>query len=148
MATLDDLKNALRRVGGFESVEAKQTETQIRLEGRVAPNAISHWIVLVGHLLKNPSDSWSLDYSKHYFIRRMSSGDKLFYAHRLIFQSSDVPAALSSICSVISAAPRPSRTELQEFPLSGAGAHREATSGRGAYLADRAPIGPMARMAR
>lgn len=148
MATLDDLKKALRAVGGFEAVEAKQTDTQIRLEGRVPPNAISHWIVLVAHLLRNSNDAWSLDYSKHYFLRSMTSGQKLFYAHRLIFQSSDVSVAIANICSIVSSTPRPSRTELQEFPLSGVGAHREATSGRGAYLADRAPIGPAARMAR
>lgn len=145
MATLDDLKQALQRRGGFQAVEAKQTDTQIRLEGRVPPNALSHWIVLATHMLRSSGDLWTLDWSRHYFLRKMSNGaDKVFFAHRLIFQASDVPAALAGILTVINGAPRPSRTELQEFPLVGAGAHREATSGRGAYLADRAPLGPMA----
>ena len=148
MATLDDLKRLLHQRGGFETVEAKLTDTQVRLEGRVPPNASSHWVVLVASLLKAAGDSWSLDYSKHYFLRQLPSGQKMFYAHRLIFQAQSTTEALDQIYSVVSGAPRPNRTELQEFPLSGVGAHREATSGRGAYLADKAPIGPMARLPR
>ena len=148
MATLDDLKKILRERGGFEAVEAKATDTQIRLEGRVPPNASSHWVIIAATLLKAAGGDWSLDYSKHYFLRQLSSSEKMFYAHRLIFQSPSIAGVIDNIIKVVKGAPHPSRIELQEFPLAGSGSHRDATAGRGAYGVDKAPIGPMNRGAR
>lgn len=146
MATLDDLKGILLKRGGFTAVEAKASETQIRLEGRVPPNASTHWILVARALLmaarRNPG--WSVDYSKHYFVQ---DGDKMRYAHRLIFQAPDISAALEGIIRTVQGAPYPARVELQEVPLVGAGAHRESTGGRGAFSVDKAPLAP-AMMAR
>lgn len=149
MATLDDLTKILKSRGGFEAVEARATETQLRLEGRVAPNATSHWTIVAATLLQaSESGPWTLDYSKHYFLRKLQSGARMFYAHRLIFQAQDALGIIDSIIQVVHRSPQPSRVELQEFPLAGSGAHRDAVSGRGAFSVDRAPIGPQAISAR
>lgn len=145
MATLDDLKKLLQARGGFETVESKMTDVQIRMLGRVPPNASSHWVLVAATLLQvAQSSQWSVDYSKHYFLKKVGSGQKMFYAHRLIFQAPDMKTFIDHIMRAIHGAPQPARIELQEFPLSGSGAHREATSGRGAFSALSAPVGPLA----
>lgn len=144
MATLDDLKAILLKRGGFTAVEAKATDTQIRLEGRVPPNASQHWILVARALLiAGGKSSWSVDYSKHYFVR---DNGKILYAHRLIFQGQGIKESITEIIKTIHTAPFPARVELQEVPLIGAGAHRESTGGRGAYSVDRAPLAPAMRM--
>lgn len=143
MATLDDLKKILRQRGGFEAVEAKLLETQIRLEGRVPPNANAHFLLVTHHLLLAARTAlWTCDYSKHFFLKDLPSGTKQFYAHRLIFQAPDIASAIEGIIQTVVHTPQPSRVELQEFPLAGSGAHRTATAGRGAYGVDKAPLGP------
>jgi hypothetical protein len=147
MSALDDLKNILRSRGGFEAVEARATDTQIRLEGRVPPNAQSHWLITSAVLMDRSEEGagWSLDYSKHFFRRQLPSGRKSFFAHRLIFQAESIESVVGDIIQTIQRAPQPSRVELQEFPLTGAGSHRQQShNGRGAFSVDKAPLGPMA----
>lgn len=146
MELLDQLKNLLRDRAGFEVVDASSTDAQVRLVGRVPANAGSQWVLIVHRLLEMSRKSpWKVDISRNYFLRDLSSGPKLFYAWRLIFQSPAVESHLTEIISVISNSPRPSKVELQEFPLAGVSSRRnELRNGRGAGLVDRTPIGPMA----
>lgn len=149
MASPADLSKLLRDRGGFEAVDVQEGKTQIRLEGRVPPNASSHWVLVVHHLLVlMEQKDWKVDISKHFFVRQLKSGAKMFYAWRLIFQSPDVAKHLDDILLSIGSSPRPARVELQEYPLPGAGAHRnEFQNGKGAGSVDRVPLGPMAAAA-
>jgi len=146
---LEDLKKILRDRAGFEVVDATASESQIRLVGRVPPNASSHWVLIVHRLLVSCSQaSWKVDISRQYFLRELSNGPKLFYAWRCIFQAAQLSSQLPDILTVIHNTPKPSRVELQEFPLSGAGSSRtQHTNGRGAGSVDRVPLGPMAATA-
>jgi hypothetical protein len=145
MATLDELKKIFHQRGGFEVLEAKATETQIRLEGRVPPNAQRYFLLVMDSVFDVvESRGWTIDWSRHYFRRKVGVGNKFLYAHRIIFQFQAVESGvvMDALVHAVQNSARPNRVELQEFPLSGAGAHRTATTGRGAYLADKAPLGP------
>lgn len=149
MSTLSELTHLLRERGGFEVVDSQTSPSQLRLEGRVPPNASSHWILIVNWLLAEMTkQEWKVDVSKRYFNRDLPSGSKTFYSWRLIFQAEKVEEQLPRILATVSAAPRPARIELQEFPLPGGGAQRnEHRNGKGAGSVDRVPLGPMAATA-
>lgn len=148
MATLDELKKLLRDRAGFDTVDEQLSDGQLRLVGRVPPNASSHWVLIVHRLLTQMGrHAWKADISKHYFIRELQSGPKMFYAWRLIFQADKVADQLEDIISVVRTAPAPARVELQEYPLPGANSHRnEPRNGKGAGSVDKMILGPMAAM--
>jgi len=143
---LAGLQRLLRERTGFETVDISSTEGQIRLIGRVPPNASSQWILIVHRMLVTcESASWKADISRTYFLRQVTSGKKLFYAWRVILQAPKILECLPEIFNAVQTAPRPSRVELQEFPLAGASIHRnEPQNGKGAGSVDHVPLGPMA----
>jgi hypothetical protein len=145
---LDDLKSTLHNRAGYQVVEGSSSENQIRLVGRVPPNAMSYWVLIVHRLLVVSGQSpWKVDISKTYFLREMKSGKKLFYAWRLIFQATGVMEHVPHIVETINNTPRPSKVELTEFPLTGYSPNRNRlVNGKGAGSVDRMPLGPMAAM--
>lgn len=139
MATVNDLAALLLHRTGFEVVDARPTPNQLRIVGRVPPNASSQWVLIVHRLLTvSEKAGWSVDISRHYFLRAAGNQKKLFYAWRLIFQAQDIALYLNDVMEIINSAPRPARVELQEFPLSGHS--RNHGNGKGAYTAETTPM--------
>lgn len=143
MEAIDHLKNLLRDRAGFEVVDASSGASQLRLVGRVPPNASAQWVLIVHRLLvMSKKADWKVDISRNYFLKELTSGPKLFYAWRLIFQAGNVEEQLQSILDAVNNAPRPARVELQEYPLPGAGKHRnEPKNGKGAGSIGQMPLG-------
>jgi len=115
VSDLSNIRRLLQERARFEVVEVTPSETQFRVIGRVPPNAGSHWVVVVHHLLKHTKSTvWKVDISRQYFLRDTGAGEKLFYAWRLIFQGG--PKILMHVPDIVKAlesAPPPSRVELQ-----------------------------------
>lgn len=149
MSTLADFRKLLKDRAGFTVVDEQVGTNQIRLVGRVPPNASQYWVLIVHHMLVQMAQRpWKVDISKHYFIRDMESGPRMFYAWRLIFQADLVADHLEDISGVVRSSPQPARVELQEYPLPGAGANRnEHKNGKGAGNVDKVLLGPMAATA-
>jgi len=143
---IDDLRAALHRRAGFEVVDASAGENQIRLVGRVPPNAGQQNILIIQRLLVTcETTPWKVDISRVYFVRGVNK--KLLYAWRFIFQASGIEQHLQHIVETIQNTPRPARLELTEFPLTGTSPNRNRlVNGKGAGFVDKTPIGPMAAM--
>ena len=141
MATLNDLKNLLGSKTGFVTLDQQASENQLRVVGRVPPNASSHWVLVVHRLLsvsEAASSPWKVDISRQYFLRAAGNSKKLFYSWRLIFQAPKITEQLQAILNAINTAPKPARVELQEYPLTGAS--RNHVNGKGAYTAETTPM--------
>lgn len=139
MASVEELSRLLRGRAGFDVVDVQPSENQLRIVGRVPPNASSQWVLIVHRLLIAQEQlPWKVDVSRHYFLRQVGSNKKLFYSWRLIFQAPKVQQHLVSVMDVIHNAPRPARVELQEYPLTGA--QRTHANGKGAYSAETSPL--------
>ena len=139
-----NLLNALHR-GGFEVVNSTQTPNQIRLIGRIGKDRLSTWLVVVQHLCKQSGGkTWAADVSKYYFLR---ADDRLQYGWRIILQGEDIASRLEEIIRVLTTTP-PHRTVVDELPLMGASASRNALSpgGKGAQGVNRPVVGAAAVM--
>lgn len=139
MATVNDLKALLAQRTGFEVLDMQPSDAQLRIVGRVPPNASSHWVLLVHRLLVVSKNApWKVDISRNYFLRAVGTSEKLFYTWRLIFQAPKMQTQLKSIVDAVNSAPRPARVELQEFPLTGT--DRTIKNGKGAFAAETTPM--------
>jgi hypothetical protein len=144
MDPLEALKSILRERAGFEVVDLSSADSQIRIVGRVPPNASSQWVLIVHHLLLvSRKAAWKVDISRNYFLRDAPSGPKLFYAWRLIFQAPNISEQLIEISSAFKNAPKPARVELQEYPLGATRNRNEPwrNNGKGAGLLGQMPLG-------
>lgn len=150
MPGLEDLKKILAARAGFEAVDASVAESQIRLIGRVPPNASSHWLLIVHRMLVACGRAaWKVDISRQYFLRDLPSGPKLFYAWRLIFQAPQIETVMPNILNTIHTSPRPAVVELAEFPLPGGDTYRKSyANGKGAYSAESVPSVVMSAASR
>ena len=140
MPTVNDLKTMLSGRCGFETLDEQASPDQLRLVGRVPPNAASHWVLIIHKLLVTAERTpWKVDVSRFYYTRVVGQNQKkLFYSWRLIFQGKDIVSHLQGIMQTINDAPRPVRVELQEHPLHGA--QRNHVNGKGAYAAETSPL--------
>jgi hypothetical protein len=139
MATADDLKALLATRTGFEVLDLQLSANQLRIVGRVLPNASKHWVLLVHRLLTvSKSSAWKVDISRNYFLRSVGDTERLFYTWRLIFEASNMASQIESIHAAVNSAPRPARVELEEFPLTGA--DRTHKNGKGAFAAETMPM--------
>jgi hypothetical protein len=140
---VESLLTKLHGRGGFEVVNDKATDTQVRLMGRVPKPAMAGWLIIVQRLLvrANKVPSWSVDISKQYFLRN----DQVVFGWRLIFQGQELAAQLGDIEQTIINAPR-ARAFVDEQVLAGAHPERNApgASGKGAQGVLKAAVGPQA----
>lgn len=141
--SVDDLISALKMRGGYEVVSNNSSVNQARLIGRVPTQLVRGWLIVVQQLLVQSSKaSWSIDISKHYFLR----AGKVMFGWRLILQSPELESCMADIITTITNAPRP-RATVDSQPLAGASASRNRqTPGslRGAAPTGKAVVGPMA----
>lgn len=139
MATVNDLKALLAARAGFEVLDMQPSDSQLRVVGRVLPNASAYWVLVVHRLLvASKNTAWKVDVSRNYFLRAVGNSEKLFYTWRLIFQAPKMPTQIKSIMDAVNSAPKPARVELQEFPLTGA--DRSHKNGKGAFTAETTPM--------
>lgn len=133
-ALIDVLQQRL----GFETVKPTITENQIRLAGRVGQAHTRNWVVASQHLLTvQGSAPWSLDLSKHYFLR----AEQMVYTWRLIFQAENIAQYIPHIIGSIQNAPR-ARFEVEEQALPGVKGQRAMMNkrGKGASAAGSVPM--------
>jgi len=136
------ITKALAKKVGLEVVSMTNTDQQLRVLGRVHPNLLHDWLLVMQWLLtKSETTDWKIDLSKQYFLR----GQKLLYGWRIIIQSENLSKHYSDIVSTIMSVPSPVK-ELDEVPLA-APPNRNALSGtgKGAQPTMSAVVGPMAR---
>ena len=140
MSTANDIVSILTKRVGFEALAVDPSDNQLRLIGRIPPNAQSHWVLVIHKLLvATERTQWKVDISRFYFTRVVGNNQKrLFYSWRVIFQGQNIGQFYKAICACINDAPRPARVELQEFPLTGA--QRQHQNGKGAYTAETSPL--------
>lgn len=134
---------ALKLRCGFEVVQVTPSEKQLRILGRLPQLRMGDWLLTIHHIITHVTDNspgWTVDISKHYFLR----GPKVVFAWRLIFQGPDIVRQVPSIINTINGSPRSNRTEINEMPLIGASADRNAQSptGKGAGLMGTVAVGP------
>jgi len=124
-----ELKTALMQKTGFQTLDTNASEGQIRILGRVPPNASNQWVLVLQRLLHDSERmQWKLDASKKYFLR--DQDHKMIYAWRLIFQAPAMNNQIASIIESLMNSPKPNRVEISEFPLAGARTHN--ANGKGA----------------
>lgn len=141
---IDDLIRTLKMRGGYEVVSNNSGANQVRLIGRVPPQLLKGWLIIVRQLLVRSDEApWSADISKSYFLR---SG-KVMFGWRLIFQGTDIEQHIVDMVTTITNSPRP-RATVEEQPLAGASANRNRqTPGslKGAAPTGKSVVGPIAR---
>ena len=156
MATVNDLLVALHRRCRFELPDAsdpgryvQETPGQIRIIGRIRSDGTSasmdNWLLVMNSLFKRMESqgvAWKVDISKWYFNR----GGKIVFAWRILLQGENIKSRLAEILTVVNNSPVTSRAEVQEIALPGVGrANRNVNqNGRGAGLAGKTAVGPMA----
>jgi hypothetical protein len=129
--TVQELTRLLQQKAGYQTLDVSTEGGQVRLLGRVPPNAADQWILVVHRLLvESESADWKVDVSRKYFLRGPSK--KMVYSWRLVFNSaSPTEAMISNVMRAVQNAPRPQKTEISEFPLAGA-SRAVSNGGRGA----------------
>lgn len=138
----EDLLHRLQVRGGFEAVNHSTKNTQLRILGRVPPQSMDGWLIIVQRLLMASGKSnWTVDISKPYFLKN----GKVVYGWRLIFQGEEIWNQLDDIAQLIFNSPRPKKI-LDEQPLPGVSGDRNvpSASGKGAQGVLRAAVGPVA----
>jgi hypothetical protein len=125
----------------FECVADSASDRQIRLIGRVYPEHMPLWLNIIKQLLLQQEEApWSMDISKHYFLRE----GEVRFGWRIILQAGDVAKHLDDVVSVILQTVEP-RQEVREVPLYGAGSYRQGLKkGRGAQPTGKAVVGKAA----
>lgn len=128
-----EIQAALHKKSGFEVLEHKEGTSQLRIAGRQPKDRMGmntpNWLLVCTNLLKKSSGSkWSLDVSKHHFLR----GESIIYSWRLIFQcEGSIREHYEEILKAIHGASHTSRGEITEMPLAGASKDRNAAGGVG-----------------
>jgi len=127
MATLPDFLRALHARSGFEAAQAPTVSAnQIYIIGRVPPNQLAQWLVLMDRLLEHADDAvWNIDLSKNYVRRKLPScGGKMVYCWRLVVSGEQVQDHLAALTLLAASTPLPARQEVMEMPLHGVSANR------------------------
>lgn len=109
---------ALMRKSGFEVIQEKETDKQLRLMGRSPVDRWNFFVPVMHRLLTasaKPGALWTCDISKQYLLRN----DQVLYAWRLIFQADALAEQYGDIAKTILSALSPSRVELQSQLLPG-----------------------------
>jgi len=162
-----ELYAALNTKAGFEVVNEKLTDTQLRISGRVPNAQTATWLMVVKRLDRaakrsakkaaaQSSTTWTVDISKQYFTvpdvpdeHEDDDNARLLYAWRIIIQGEDIQQHIPTIARVVQRAPRV-RAEVTEVPLHAAGSRNAPIRGRGAQLTESraggASVGPIAIM--
>jgi hypothetical protein len=138
MSDAQELIKVLHQRLGYETVKPTVSANQIRLAGRVGTAHMRNWVVAAAHLLQVAEGAtWSLDLSKHYFLR----AGQMVYTWRLIFQAENVAQHLPSIIGAINNSPR-ARFEVEEQALPGVNGPRTMMNkrGKGAASAGSTPM--------
>jgi hypothetical protein len=131
--TIREVQAALQRKTGFEVLDHKESEVQLRVMGRQPRDRMgmntSNWLLVCTNLLeRSGKNGWTVDVSKYHFLR----GKVIMYSWRLIFQAeADLKSKYDDIVRAILQAPHTSRGEITEMPLVGARADRNSGGGVG-----------------
>lgn len=138
-----ELSRALHSKCGFEVRTANDDNPrQLRMLGRAPKERMGDMLLLVNTLkmAEEQGAKWTCDISKMYLRRN----GKVLYAWRFIFQAEDVSQQINDIIRAVSKAPKSSRRELEEVPLIGVSADRNAqgANGKGAGFLGQIKIGP------
>lgn len=137
-----ELLVALKTKAGFQTVGAPtESENQIRIIGRLPSNqGIESWLLVIRQMLLTSEEApWKVDVSKQYFLK----GNRVVYGWRLILQAEDVASCLPAITQSVMSSPKPSRQEVTEMALPGAGPDRNnpSATGKGAGGVFSTPVG-------
>jgi hypothetical protein len=143
MSTANDVFKALTKRTGFEVVQPTESPNQLRIVGRLPPDALSlnknNYVILAHRLLAAMEERpWKVDISEWYLIKPETK--RLVKAQRLIFQGELIARCYDDIINVISTSPT-ARVDVTEVPLAGVSPDRNNTSG------GRRGAGPMGSVA-
>ena len=149
MTTRNDIYHALFQKCGFEVVVETEEPNRLRIVGRIRQGAdgrnMGNWQLVMHRLLSAAFHRpWTIDISKHFFMRTEES--PLVFGWRIILQSENVAQHYADVLNLIHTAPSTARTEVMEMPMPGSSAHRNTTAGgkRGAGTIGSVPVGPLA----
>ncbi len=118
---------ALQTKVGLSVGEEKEEKTQLRALFRLPEAQMRQWLVVMHHILSHePQASWSIDISKKYFLM----GGKIVHGWRIILRDEHLDKAMENVANIVSSAPN-AHFQVDQVPLHGRGADRNALSNRG-----------------
>lgn len=136
------LQSTLLQRAGYEVVQATTKDNQVRFFGRVRPNLMPAWLIIMRDLLAAAEGaSWSIDLSRQYFLR----GDKLFFGWRIILQGDGIQQHMPSIAAVVQRSASPPVRQADEVRLHAPQDRNALRNGRGAQPMGTAVVGPLAK---
>lgn len=126
-----NMSNAVKELlgsAGFELVNENVTDRQMRFLGRVNKTMTTAWLDLLGTFLTvSTSATWTVDASKHYFVK----GGSLVYGWRIIIQSESLTKSLPGLLEALRSSLPRGPVDV-EIPLHGSPTRHQGMNGKGA----------------